>query len=82
MLKSSMEQNHADKSPCSISKQGEILSDCCVCLQDVDFIVDKLHFKGHIGKNCKKFCHSDNFPCFKSLNSVVSEQKLFWLRKY
>ena len=57
-------------------------SDRCLCLEDVDYIVDKLHIKGHIGKNCKKFCHPDNFPWVKSLNSVVCEQKNFWLGKY
>jgi len=57
-------------------------SDRCLCLEDVDYIVDKLHIKGHIGKNCKKCCHTDNFPWVKSLNSVVCEQKNFWLGKY
>jgi hypothetical protein len=57
-------------------------SERCHCFGDVDYIVDKLHIKGHIGKNCKKFCHPDNFPWVKSLNSVVCEQKNFWLGKY
>ena len=57
-------------------------SDRCHCLEDVYYIVDKLHIKGHIGKNCKKFCRPDNFPWVKSLNSVVCEQKNFWFGKY
>jgi hypothetical protein len=53
-----------------------------LCLKDVGYVVDKLHIKGHIGKNCKKFCHPDNFPPLKLLNTVVCEQKNFWLGKY
>jgi hypothetical protein len=53
-----------------------------LCLKDVGYVVDKLHIKGHIGKNCKKFCHPDNFPPLKLLNTVVCEQKNFWLGNY
>ena len=52
-------------------------SDRAGCLKEVDYVVDKLHIKGHIGKNCKKFCHPDNFAELQPLNTVVCEQKLF-----
>jgi hypothetical protein len=42
------------------------------------YIVDNLHIKGHIGKNC----HPANYPNSKSINTVVCEQKNFWLGKY
>ena len=45
--------------------------------QNIDFVVDKLHIK-----DCKKYCHPDNFPAMKPLNSVVCEQKKFWLGRY
>ena len=48
----------------------------------INYVVDKLHIKGHIGKNCKKFCHPDIFSFLEPLNSVVCEQKNFWLGKY
>jgi hypothetical protein len=54
-------------------------SDRAGCLKDVDYVVDKLHIKGHIGKN---FCHPDNFPELQPLNTVVCEQKNFCLGKY
>ena len=57
-------------------------SERATCLKDIDYVVDKLHIKGHIGKNFKKFCHPDNFPQLKPLNTVVGEQKNFWLGKY
>ena len=57
-------------------------SDRAGCLKEVDYVVDKLHIKGHIGKNCKKFCHPDNFAELQPLNTVVCEQKHFWLEKY
>ena len=57
-------------------------SDRAGCLKEVDYVVDKLHIKGHIGKNCKKFCHPDNFAELQPLNTVVCEQKNFWLGKY
>ena len=51
-------------------------------LSKINYVVDKLHIKGHIGKNCKKYCHPDKFPFLKELNSVVCEQKNFWLGRY
>ena len=57
-------------------------SDRAGCLKEVDYVVDKLHIKGNIGKNCKKFCHPDNFAELQPLNTVVCEQKNFWLGKY
>jgi hypothetical protein len=57
------------------SKRAEIFS-------KINYAVDKLHIKGHIGKNCKKYCHPDNFPFLRPLNTVICEQKNFWLGKY
>ena len=57
------------------SKRAEIFT-------KLHYVVDKLHIKGHIGKNCRKYCHPENYPSLKSFNSVVCEQKNFWLDKY
>ena len=57
------------------SKRAEIFT-------KLHYVVDKLHIKGHIGKNCRKYCHPENYPSLKSINSVVCEHKKFWLDKY
>ena len=49
---------------------------------DIEFIVDKLHIKGHKGDYCYSNCHPDLFPAVKNLNSVVCEQKNYWLGGY
>ena len=61
---------------------GSDTSERAQMFNKINYVVDKLHIKGHIGKNCKKFCHPDNFPELKGLNSVVCEQKNFWLGRY
>ena len=66
--------------PFCVSRSGK--SERANVFSKIGYAVDKLHIKGHIGKNCKKFCHPDNFPRLATLNSVVCEQKNFWLGKY
>jgi hypothetical protein len=50
--------------------------------ESINYVVDKLHIKGHVGKNCLRFCHPKNFERLEKINTVVCEQKNFWLGKY
>lgn len=57
-------------------------SDRANILGKIKYVVDKLHIKGHVGEFCHSHCHPDLFPELKELNTVVCEQKNFWLGRY
>ena len=50
--------------------------------EDTKIIVDKLHIRGHKGDYCRENCHLDLYPACKPLNSVICEQRNFWLGRY
>jgi len=43
--------------------------------------VERWHYKGHVGKFCKKNCNPNDHPEVKELNTVICEQKFKWLGK-
>ena len=45
-------------------------------------VVDKLHFKGHVGSYCHKNCNPYSIPALKDVNTVICEQSFKWFNKY
>lgn len=45
-------------------------------------VVDKLHFKGHVGSWCHKHCNPYSVPALKDVNTVICEQSFRWVNKY
>ena len=50
--------------------------------RELDYVVDRLHIKGHVGEWCLTNCHPDLFPHLEGCNTVICEQLNFWLSKY
>ena len=47
-----------------------------------NFVVDKLHIKGHVGEVCKNTVHPDLFPELEKSNTVVCEQTNFTVGRH
>ena len=50
-------------------------------LNEMDYIVDRLHIKGHI-KECQDKYHPNLFPYLNNKNTQVCEQANYWLGKF
>ena len=50
--------------------------------KDRIFVVDKLHYQGHVGVNCAKYCDPNLYPAILPLNSVIVEQINKWAGKH
>ena len=46
------------------------------------FVVDRMHIKGHVGKECLTKNHPSKFPELKGLNTVICESTNFWMSGY
>ena len=45
-------------------------------------VVDKLHFKGHVGTWCHQNCNPYSIPALKDCNTVICEQSFKWINGY
>ena len=54
------------------------LSDETGIFKQIMFIVDRLHIKGHIGIDCKKYNHLINFPNLQGVVTVMCEVINSW----
>ena len=50
-------------------------------LDDMDFIVDRLHIQGHV-LDCQEKYHPKLFPYLLNKNTQVCEQANYWLSKF
>ena len=48
----------------------------------INFVVDKLHIKGHVGDVCKNTVHPDLFPELENSNTIVCEQTNFTVGRH
>jgi len=50
--------------------------------KDKNFVIDKLHIRGHKEDFCEKNCHPNNFPEIAQANTVICEQINYWLNNF
>ena len=48
----------------------------------VTFVVEKWHFKNHVGKFCRENCNPFAYEELKEFNTVVCEQRFKWIGKF
>ena len=46
------------------------------------FVVDKLHYQGHVGIECAKYCNPNLYPVIMRLHTVVVEHINSWAAPY
>ena len=62
-------------------KNNMEVTDRAKYLNEMDYIVDRLHIKGHI-KECQDKYHPNLFPYLNNKNTQVCEQANYWLGKF
>ena len=51
-------------------------------MSSLKHVVDKLHFKGHVGSWCHQNCNPYSIPALKNVNTVICEQTFKWCNAY
>ena len=57
-------------------------TDATMKMAALKHVVDKLHFKGHVGSWCHKHCNPYSVPALKDVNTVICEQSFRWVNGY
>lgn len=51
-------------------------------VRDVVKVVDKFHFRNHVGRYCRRFCNPHKWPLLKDANMSVAEQSFKYVARY
>jgi len=81
MIKGKMPKQCVYDNACKLDKfcmKRSDLSDETGIFKQIMFIVDRLHIKGHIGIDCKKYNHPINFPNLQGVVTVMCEVINSW----
>ena len=65
-----------------INKSMNSSTDRARKLQQVRFVIDRLHIKNHVDANCHKNYNADLEPELLEINTVVCEETNFWLSRF
>jgi hypothetical protein len=64
------------------ARAAECLSERVAIFNNIKYVVDKLHIKGHVGEICRNTVHPNLFPELDDSNTVVCEQTNFTIGRH
>jgi hypothetical protein len=64
------------------ARAAEDLSESVAIFNNIKYVVDKLHIKGHVGEICKNTVHPNLFPELDDSITVVREQTNFTIGRH
>jgi hypothetical protein len=64
-----------------VKKHQNLNSAQLLKLNDTIFVIDRLHFFNHVGKNCKNY-KAENHDELKNVNTVICEETNYWFSGY